>query len=291
MTHNFKLKGKVSLLVLFVSLSLFAAAYAGRSFKGRSVPDIRKAFEEQAPAQVSKAIYVLRGRVGSQLAPMLDALGNRFEKTGSERVVMLGTLTHPNNGGTPIPIRLFLERPGRVRLEQMLTGRTQVTLFDDKDGRPVSRDGEAPTQQEQSEIETLAFDTVDRFLLSRMDGQALRFIGSKFRIDDGKTPNYTGPYYDVYQVVDQLGVAGTIRVQPKFFLINSKTQLLELIRYENSSDSNGIRIEIRLENWQRVSNQLIPAKITRLENGTPAMQIQITNATFGPSLPDGIFSR
>ena len=33
-----------------------------------------------------------------------------------------------------------------------------------------------------------------------MRGAATSFLGSNFRLDDGSTPNYTGPFYDISEV-------------------------------------------------------------------------------------------
>jgi hypothetical protein len=35
-----------------------------------------------------------------------------------------------------------------------------------------------------------------------MLGKPVRFLGDRFRLDDGAAANYTGPYYDIYQITE-----------------------------------------------------------------------------------------
>ena len=69
----------------------------------------------------------------------------------------------------------------------------------------LSPNGEVISEQslsgdDQETIETLVFDSADNFFLGQMQGVATRMLGSRFRLDDGTTANYAGPFYDIYQI-------------------------------------------------------------------------------------------
>jgi hypothetical protein len=59
-----------------------------------------------------------------------------------------------------------------------------------------------------------------------MEAQATRFLGDKFRLDDGSSPNYDGPYYDVYQLMDESNLNVEGQPGPKFFYFNSNNLYL-----------------------------------------------------------------
>ncbi len=62
-------------------------------------------------------------------------------------------------------------------------------------------------------IETLLFDSADHFFLAQTQGFATRALGPRLRLDDGRTPNYTGPFYDIYQVGDRIGIGPAVQAQ------------------------------------------------------------------------------
>lgn len=304
MKRLLKIKSQKAFFLLLTVILILLTTVIAYTQKGANKPIIEtyiaspqrltesNGLNSQAITPQAKATYLIRGRLWQDLMPAVDALGSRLEKTGFERTTLIGTISRPNqSGGAKLPLRLFLERPGRVRLEEQNGSRKQTTIFDDQSGKGLSKDGETPTEDDENKIETLAFDITDRFFLGLIDGQAARLIGLRFRMDDGKTANYTGPFYDVYQMLDDVGVTGERRSQHKLFLFNSNTHLLEIVRYELTRNGQKTKVEIQYKGWQQFNGHTFPTNWTRTENRTPVWTLEFSSVIVGPSLPDNIFNR
>ena len=283
----------IACLIAVVGIvSLAGPGLAGHLWSARSFAG--KAAQTALPplAAKQKSAYVNRSRLWPQLCLALDALGNRLEKPGRERLILNGTLSRPNIAkGAPSPVHVILEAPDRLRLEQQNGSQLQVTVFDGSVNTEAVKSDGTLTAQDQSDVETLAFDTTDHFFVGRMQGQATRFLGPRFRLDDGKAEPYAGPYYDVYQMVDRITVTKESRPQPKFYFFNSETQLLERVRYEIDRGGRMVRVEVQYSSWQKISGQQLPGKITRLEDDSPVLALTLASVAIGPALPDNIFNR
>jgi hypothetical protein len=112
---------------------------------------------QAAPAQANND-YVRRSKLASRLRAALDVLGDRLEKPGKERLIIEGTITR-SNSPEAAPFRLFLELPGRMRLEEK-GARSRVIGFDGKDGWAGD---DLLNDDDQKIIETLVFDSTDYF--------------------------------------------------------------------------------------------------------------------------------
>jgi hypothetical protein len=183
--------------------------------------------------------YVRRAQLQPRLRHLLDVVGDRLEKPGNERMVMIGTLKRRNDS-QPTPFRLFLELPHRMKLEEQ-GAQPRVTGFDGSSGWTL---GTSLSGTAQDTIEMLIYDSADHFFLGQTQGLATRALGSRFRLDDGTDANYAGPFYDVYQVMDHVGTGSEVRQQPKLFYFNSDTQLLERVRYQIQRDGAAVKVEI-----------------------------------------------
>jgi hypothetical protein len=226
--------------------------------------------------------YVRRGRLWPQLRPMSEALGDRLEKPGKERLVLIGALRRASKKNENRPTRLILEFPDRLRLEEQ----DEVTVYNKGDF--ASSNG-VLKQNERDEVESLLFDFVDHFFASQMQGAATRFLGARFRLDDGADPYYKGPFYELYQVTDRIAVEKEIREQQKIYFFNSDSLMLERVRYQIERDGEPIEVEVLISGWQKVDGQQIPNNITRTENGAPVLSLSITSASVGAKQNDGIF--
>jgi len=89
---------------------------------------------------------------------------------------------------------------------------------------------EAVDQHDQDLIESLVFDRPIISSSARCRGNRPGGWASHFRLDDGNDPNYSGPYYDVYQMLDHTSAEG--REQHKQYFFNTDTLLLDLVRYD-----------------------------------------------------------
>lgn len=233
--------------------------------------------------------YLQRKGIWPQLRSTLDAHGDRFEKPGKERLIITGNISDPTLGADEkTPSRLIFEFPDKLRLEKQKKEKLDVTIFD---GKTKFKIGGALKKEEENELESLVLDSADHFLAGHMQGFAMRSFGSRFRLDDGSTPNYTGPFYDIYQLTDQIPDNNSEKsTQPKRYFINSHSQLMERVTYQDKRNGGEVEVTVQFSDWQKVNGQQIPTKVTRTENGKAVSILTITTATLSPRTDDGIFT-
>jgi hypothetical protein len=190
---------------------------------------------------------------------------------------MSGTLA--TNDRAPLPCQVILELPFRLRIETS----EGVVAFD---GEKSSTTKGGLHADDQKLLESTLWDTADRFLYSQVEGVAMRLLGTRFRMDDGTDPKYEGPYYDVYQVEEPVGLVKGGELKSKRFYFNSSTRLLEKVRYQE----NGAGIEIQIGGWQKINNQNVPGFIRRIEDKEQKFVLSVMPTAIGPREDDRIFS-
>lgn len=276
---------KVACASLAAIAAVTLVTFAARARWRTTSPAAKQASATAQPTPTAGVIsYVRRARLSLQLRDALNALGDRLERPGKERLTLTGTLRR-QTGLQATPFRLIVELPDRMRLEEMGT-QSRVIGFDGSNGWVL---GAVPSNTDQEMIETLVFDSAEHFFLVQTQGFAARALGLRFRSDDGTTARYTGPFYDIYQVADRVAIGSARREQAKLFYLNSNTQLLERVRYQFSRGGAAVNVEVRLGGWQGVNNQRLPHTIIREENGTQVLLLTVNAAVVGPRIADGIF--
>jgi hypothetical protein len=277
-----RISAKFALAFLAAIVVITAVTFTVRAWRDKKGSAAKQDVVAALPTPALSAInYVRRGLLWPQLRPMSRALGDRLEKPGKERLILVGAMRRASKRNENRPTRLILEFPDRLRLEEQ----DGVTVYN----KDFASSNGVLEKNEQDEVESLLFDFVDHFFAAQMQGAATRFLGSRFRLDDGANPNYTGPYYEVYQVTDRIAVKQEVREQPKLYLFNSDTLLLERVRYQVERDGEAVEVEVLISGWRKVDGQQIPGAITRTENGAPVLALSITSAAIGGKLNDGIF--
>ena len=242
--------------------------------------------QNSQPRSANRAILVRRGLLGPHLPWKLNALGNRLEKPGRERVSLIGTLSRAGET-RPRGFAAILEFPDRLRLTIADGAATRVIFFDGEQamsaGTPlISDDGDL--------IETLVYDTAEHFFMTQMQGKATRFLGARFRMDDGSDSNYNGPYHDIYQVVDQIKTSTPQREQAKLYYFNSDTLLLERVSYQMDRDGSTVKIEEVISDWQKEEGQQVARRLERFENGKSVSVLSVRSVGLGPRADDGVFA-
>ena len=225
--------------------------------------------------------YVRGALLWSRLQPALRQLGNRLEVSGKERVTLAGTVTRAAGSAA---IVVIWELPGKLRVEETISGVVRAIGFD---GRQLWLSRGSVTAADQQLVETLLTDTAERFFVAKTGGMAVRFLGERFRLDNGRTPGYTGPFYDIYELADQMSIAG-LSIERKFYYFNSDTKLLDRVRYETGASSPRNRVVV-LITWRAQNDQQVPARIARSDNGAPTFTLDLPSAVIAPRLDDGIF--
>src|ERR1700750_3282191 len=82
-----------------------------------------------AQASAKRAAYVRRSSLSPKLVSHLNAMGDRLEKPGRERLNLTGTLSRANDSQTQEVGRVF-EFPERLRLTMQKGSQTRVISFD-----------------------------------------------------------------------------------------------------------------------------------------------------------------
>ncbi len=206
----------------------------------------------QSPPKAKETpLYIQRGVLQLQLRGAIRVFGDCLEQPGKERLTLSGALERPNDP-QPVPVRLVWELPSRVRLEEQAPTSLRVTTYDGSEiqkaegGKAVS----SIDNNDETIIETLAYDTPMHFFLGQFEGLATRFLDSRVRLDESQSRDYKGPFYDVYEVHDRVNIRRGVRHQLKRYYFNSDTLLLERVRYTLERNQSQIPVEVLLSQWR-----------------------------------------
>ncbi|MDE2755779.1 MAG: hypothetical protein OXU26_04665 [Acidobacteriota bacterium] len=238
-----------------------------------------------------------QGYVGPQHVPFgaaraLKQMGDRLEVMGKERLDLVGVLTRV--GQSPVGVRILWEYPGKVRLEKRLGAEPDPNkdelLVYDRAGNLRKKRGTASLADEDL-VEMLVNDSVEGFFIGQLEGFATRFLGSRYHRVDAEG-NAVGPDYDIYEVINEVRVAGRPLRQRKLYYFNSDTALLERVRYRLSPERvrGEVEVSVEVSDWGEVYGQLIPGKMVRYENGVEVVRLEIREAGIAGAAEDGSFS-
>jgi len=292
---SYQLNRKSVLVAIGVCTLLIAVAAAFVR-----IPDSRNLFSATAsfttdntspPPAENQAKRVKRTRLWPQFQNALRALGDRLEATGKERLILIGTIRRNSARSVETPMRMIIEMPDKFRLEEQLSNRIRITTFDGEKQDGLKRpDENISDERDVDEIESLIFDSVEHLFSGQMEGLAKREIGAYLQPHQIAAANYTGPYYNVYEVMDRITHTPAHRTQRKLYYFNAGTSLPEIIRYRIERDRGSLNVEVRFADWQNFNGQFIPKTITRLENDAEALLLRVGAVSIQPTANDGIFS-
>jgi hypothetical protein len=216
------------------------------------------------------------------LRPIANALGTRLQASGNERATILGTITAT---GKNYPGTLTYELPNKVRIDEG-GSQPQTIAFD---GTVAWASYGNIQSSDQNLLESLLDDAPESFLYCVTHGWGSRLLIARGRMDNGLTPNYTGPFVAVYQLVGP-GVSQPI-TRPKHFYFDWATSLPLAVRYQvRESDGSVVSVETTRSNWINANGQVSPGTITRSENGSVVFTLQAASVNFSAAASDGLFS-
>jgi hypothetical protein len=144
---------------------------------------------------------------------------------------------------------------------------------------------------EMNVLESLGNDTPETFLYSVAGANkktAYRLIGGRFRTDNGKTPNYKGPWYDIFEVSGPVA-AGSSTIRQKFYHFDSQTKLLVRSQYQIQQAGAAVHVQTEYSNWTTSQGNAIPGQVLRRENGIVVFTLTIHSAVVSQQLKDGVF--
>ena len=140
-------------------------------------------------------------------------------------------------------------------------------------------------------LESLVNDSPETFLYGFSQGAGYRFLGARFRTDDGKTSNYQGPLYDIYEVVAPVPVAAGNPSRQKLVYFDSRTKLLAQSRYLIQRGGAKVSVSTEYGGWTNSGGQAFAGQIVRKEDGVVVFRFKITSATVGPAAADTVFPK
>ena len=231
--------------------------------------------------KLKRAAYVRPGNLSPKLIWNLKAMGDRLEKPGKERLTVTATLSRADSQTEEVTA--VWEFPDRLRLTTQKGNQARVITF--AEDRVSALD-----LADQDLLETLVYGTAEHFFSTQMQGMATRRLGSRFRLDDGSSPDYSGPYYDVYKVADRVKTSAEQREQLKLYYFNSDTLLLERVAYEITRNGSVVKIEERIGDWTKQQGQQVARRVERFENGESVFVLTVQMAGLGPRVNDGAFA-
>lgn len=271
----------IALLVFTVMTFVAFGRFRGSATTGAKVT-ANQTGADLASAQ--RPAYVRRSNLSPRLVWHLNALGDRLEKPGRERLSVTGTLSRATASQTE-EVAAIWEFPERLRLTVQKNNQTRVITFD----REAKAVGDPPDAAERDLVETLVYGTTEHFFATQMQGQATRFLGSRFRLDDGSSTGYNGPYYDVYKVAYQIRTGDESRERLKLYYFNSETLLLERVSYEIHRNGAAVKVEERISGWTKEQGQQVARRIERFENGSSVFVFIVRTAALSARVNDGVF--
>jgi hypothetical protein len=227
-------------------------------------------------AQAPQAKLVRPNSLWPEMGRAFRVIGDRLEKSGSERLTFTGTiLRSPDN--TPRAVKITWEFPGKVHIEEQTAGPTRVTVYDDEKGPHGTY-----SPEEEELVEALINDTAEHFFIGHARAGATRFLGSGFSYDRTTA-------WDLYERPDLVGVRKATQPTIKLYCFNTATQLLERVRYSLLRGGAPVRVEVQIGGWRAAGSQQIPSSISRTENGKTVLSLNLDTTTVGAHVDDGAF--
>jgi hypothetical protein len=135
-------------------------------------------------------------------------------------------------------------------------------------------------------LETLYDDAPQTMFYLINQKAAHRFLGARFRADDGTAANFTGPWFDIFDVAASARAQISTPQRLKRYRFDSTTQLLTKVEYLVTAND---RVTTEYSGWTISQGQATPRHIIRTNGGTTVFQVDIATALVGPAASDGIF--
>lgn len=223
--------------------------------------------------------YVDPGHIPAPVRDFLHVFGDRIQRPGNERMILAGTYT---SKGASAGVTITWEVPGRMRVD-----------FSNRNGSPLVFDevhgpnqGNGFVQDDADVFESLLDDSPEAFFYGMSRQQAHRFLGGRFRADNGKALNYSGPWFNVYQVWESARSQPGSPQREKVYFFDSQTGLLNRVEYFLSPS---LKVTTSFSGWKTANGQAYPGHIVRTSGAATVFTIDITGATGSAGANDGVF--
>ena len=229
------------------------------------------------PAQTKLGLQSFPSVLGSNVV----ALGDRLTKPGKERMVLTGTFSGPAQS---TPATLTFQWPSQFRFA------ASASRSLGSDGSNYWASDNNLSEQDEDLLESFIDDSADGLLSDLRQSRSMRLVATRVRMDTGATPNYAGPWSDVYQVSGVVQSRSAKPVRSKLYYFDWKTRLLVEVDYlQKRADGSIISVQVKQSNWTSVGGQLVPGTVVRYENGKSVFTFTASNAAFAAAATDSTF--
>jgi hypothetical protein len=212
------------------------------------------------------------GALPSAVTPLVAALGERAHVSGQERTIFVGQYVDASGNR---PARVTYQIPGLVQLDGFRPGSARVTFDGERSYGVVTR-------LDDAFLETFVMDTTEGMLVSARRGAGMRLLGRHFLPNPKNFQRYTGPRYDIFEVIAPVRSRNDQLVRLKRYYFDSRTGLLIRTRYRDLTTTPTVTVETRFTGWRNLDGSAYPERIDRYENGRPIFSFVVTNISLGP---------
>jgi len=256
---------------------------AGVGVALRDVPGLLAQTPPNTAALPHLPTYLIQSSLHSLAREFLVALGDRLQVSGKERLTLVGQYIA---GSSTVPAQLTWEAPGNFRFDRTGSGFTAL-VYNTSSGviNPSSI-----SSSDQNVMESLLDDSPESFLYGFFGGNVNRLLGGRFRTDNGKTRNYTGPWNDIYETTEPVKALNRSLTRRKFYCFDSQTKLMTRAAYQLSTGPSGTVISTQYSNWTTQNGEAIVGQIVRTTGGSVTFTFKVNSATVSPAAADGTFS-
>lgn len=215
----------------------------------------------------------------SPVRQIVNALGDRVQKPGNERVIMTGLLSR---SGVVSTVQIITELPGFLRIdEQGGKGKTLVFNLGNLQGSSAIDD------DDEGLAESIENDTAETFLGKFGAGGSVRRLGDRFKVTGAAG---FGSEVDIYEVVSSVGVKRDKQAVTKRYMFDSASGLLRKVAYLAQQSGKSVTVQTVLSDYFNAGAYMLPGKIVRIVNGSEMFAFTRSGATVQAAGKDNAFA-
>lgn len=215
----------------------------------------------------------------SPVRQIVNALGDRVQKQGNERVIMTGTL---NRSGVVSNVQIIFEMPGLLRIDET-GGKGRSLVYDLGSLKGTS----AVDDDDEGLAESIQNDTAESFLGEFGSGSSVRHLGDRFKV---KGETGFGAEVDIYEAASSIGVKRDRQTVTKRYMFDSNTGLLRRVVYRTQQSGKFVTAQTVLSGYSSVGAHMLPGRIARLVDAAEVFAFTRTGAAVQAAGKDNVFA-
>lgn len=215
----------------------------------------------------------------SPVRQIVNALGDRVQKPGNERVILTGSLNRP---GVVSTLQIIVESPGLLRIDEQ-GGKSRSLVYDLSGLKGAA----AIDDDDEGLAESIQNDTAEGFLAGFGRGASIRRLGDRFKV---KGETGFGSEVDIYEVVSPVGIKRDKQTITKRYMFESSSGLLRRVAYLAQQSGKSVTVQTVLSGYSAAGGYMLPGRIARVVNGVEVFAFSRTGAVVQPAGKDNAFA-